>query len=428
MLPSAPPYAEWFKGQGAKPKLEIRHYVMDEFWKQELSAWKDRGFKVTNQTAKSADVEGTLTDPTGKNPPVHVHVKVEQEDSKVLRDMNDPKVNMILYSGHSQYGGVVDGSLAAAPKKMDGTKLVQLFNCRGKQNQGDFLSRFPDAHVTSTFSSAYGDDDVQVLTQTLKMIGARGGYDEVPKHLKAADLIQPKSNYMLPNDVRNLQTRDDDRDGLNDSSALGGDKFYDPGTAKASGGTQTFAPSAHSLDPQTLSGAKVDFAVGYANTTFFYFAEENHAAPLTKPQTDTFLPAGYFTGPASEKVRITDVQKDGKTWHKVAVNAAFADRSREVISSMVMMELQQHLAIADHGKMTPDDKLRALVIIAGYADMYMEYGDQIDSLLKGVGKEYGIKGVSYDVLYEAMKKDGHEGTATNAALDYLRQHGVSVTS
>ena len=31
LLPPHPPYDEWFRGT-AKPKLEVRHYVMDEFW------------------------------------------------------------------------------------------------------------------------------------------------------------------------------------------------------------------------------------------------------------------------------------------------------------------------------------------------------------------------------------------------------------
>ncbi len=425
LLPTHPPYDEWFKG-AAKPKLEIRHYVMDEFWKSELSAWKKRGFEVVKDSANTIELRGTVADPTGKQAGLPMHVVMKKSETDVLRDMDDKSVNMILYSGHAQLGGVVDGSLGTAPAKMNGTKLVQLFNCRGKQTESAFHAKFPEAHVTNTWSSAYSEDDVQVLTATLKTIAARGDYSDVRAQLHNAQMIQPKTNYMLPDDARNLSQRDDDHDGINDLSAIGPDRFFDPGRLATRGGANVFTPAALHDDPQALSGAKLDHAVGYANTAFFYFAEENHAAPITKPNADKMIPGGWFVGPPDEKVRITEKKKDGETWYSVAVNSAYASRSREVITSTVLIETEKYLATQEHGKVTETDMLRGLMLVGGYLDLFVNYSDTINEVLDGFSKANGFKGVNYDVFYAASEKDGHEGTATPAALAYLKAHGVTV--
>jgi hypothetical protein len=426
LLPPRPPYDEWFKGQ-RKPRLEVRHYVMDEFWKEEVSNWKKRGLEITRESGKTIELRGALEDPTGKNPPLQVHVVLKQDEQNVLRDMDDPEPQMILYSGHSQLGGVIDGSLAASPKEMAGTKLVQVYNCRGKQNQGDFLYKYPGVHLTSTFSSAYGSDDKLVLDATLQTLAARGDYADVNKRLISINMIQGEKNYMLPHDSRNLATRDDDRDGVADLSANGADRFFDPGKLASRQGAHVFSPGALDDDPQELSAVKLSHAVGYANTSFFYFAEANKAAPVTVAQADKLISGGWFSGPASQRVRVTETTKDGQTWYSVSVNSKLASRSREVITSTVLMELQTYLAKKHHGRVTDDDKLRGLMLVGGYLDLYCPYSDTINDVLDGFSKTYGFSGVTYETFYQAAKKDGHDGTATRAALDSLGSHGVKVT-
>ncbi len=423
LLPERPPYEEWFTG--AHPTLNVKHYVMDDFWRQELSAYRGRGFTVGAQTATRIELTKDLVDPTGANPPVKAHVTLEKGYANVYRDMDDPKTQMIVYSGHAQLGGVADSSIAAGPNAMKGTKLVQAYSCRGKQTAGDFLAKYPGAHLTSTASSAYGPDDEEVLSQTYDMIAKRGTYGQLYRGLNGGDMIQPKSNYMLPNDPRMLATLDGDRDGLGDLTALGADKFFDPSRAKGNGGKVDFKPRATSGDPQSLPGEKLDHALGYANTAFYYFAEENHAAPLTKRQSDKFLSAGWFTGATDEPVRVTKSHKDGETYYQVAVNSNLSGQSREVIASTVLYELQKQLCLDRNGKFTETDKLRGLMLVGGYVDMMVEYANDCDNVVKKFGEHYGFGNVSYDTLAKASERDGHEGTATLAALDYLHRRGVT---
>ena len=423
LLPEKPPYDEWFKGK--KTTLNVKHYVMEDFWKQEISAYRGRGFTVTEEKPGRVELTRELADPTGQNRPLKTHVTMVKSNDDVLRDMDDKDVQMIVYSGHSQLGGVADASIARAPKEMSGAKLVQMYSCRGKQTAGDFLAKFPGAHLTTTASSAYGEDDKDVLNMTYETIARRGTYAELYKGLVSGDMIQPKSNYILPHDPRMLAARDTDRDGLNDVTSLGADKFFDPSRALARGGSLDFKARPTDADPQRISGEKLDHALGYANTSFFYFAEENRAAPITKGEADKFVSAGWFKGDSDEPVRVTEVKKDGQTFYKVAVNSRYADQSREAIAAMVLFEMQKHLCLDDKGKFTEADKLRGLMLVGTYVDMMVEYSDQCDKVLQGFSAKYGFEGVTYDTLFKASLKDGHEGSGTLAALAYLKSHGVT---
>ncbi|MBX7113600.1 MAG: hypothetical protein K1X64_04635 [Myxococcaceae bacterium] len=416
LLPSSATYNEWFKGQ-KKPKLEVRHYVMEDFWKQDLAAYAKRGFKVTKQGAHFAELRGVLKDPTGKNPDTVAHVVLRKTNEDVLRDIDDPDVHMIIYSGHAQLGAVLDASVArAAKKKMAGTKLIQLYNCRAGQSQQDILSRWENVHLTTTVKSSYGEDDAQVLTQTYNMIGRRGEYDEIKKNLDSSKLIQGEKNYMLPNDLRNLLMRDSDLDGLKDLSALGPDWFWDPARRFASKGAHVFTPVTQKIDTQTLSGAKLDHGVGFLNSSIHYFTEENRAAPLThKAASDRFISGRWITG--DELVRITPIKREDKTWYRVDVNAALATRSREVITSTILMETQKYFSLKTPAGFDEKAKLRGAMLVGEYLDLFVDTSTTIDKILAGFVGRYGIKGFNYDVYFDASRSMGHDnGTKALAAL------------
>lgn len=419
LLPKQPPYEEWFKGR--KSTLNVRHYVMDEFWKSELAAYKQRGFTIVEQKDGKVELEKELRDPLGNERPIKAKVTMVKDHENVLRDMADPEAQMVVYSGHAQLGGVVEASLARAPKEMAGTKLLQLYSCRGKQTAGDLLSRYPGVHLTTTSSSAYGEDDKDVLNMTYETIARRGSYADLYRGLHSGEMIQPRSNYILPHDARILASRDEDRDGLKDLTPLGPDKFYDPARALASGGVKDLTPRANARDPQLISGEKLDHAVGYANTAFFYFSEENRAAPISNKESDRFVAAGWFRSDSDEPVRIEEVRREGNTYFKVSVNSRYADQSQASIAMMTLMEMQKYLSVRDHGRFSDADKLRGLVLAGGYVDMMVEYADDCERLLKAFGDRYGISGATYDVVFKASLKDGHS-TATPAALEYLKKH------
>lgn len=424
--PAAPPYAKWFKEGDPAPHLEVRQYVMEDFWREEYRGNKKRGFKVVKESDSEVVFERTLKDPKGVAPDATVRIVMRKEDTDVLRDMNDPNVGMIIYSGHAQLGGIADSAVRAGPDDMAGDKLVALFNCRGQQNVAQFKEKYPRAHLSATYSSSYGSDDNFVLDKLYEMIAARADYTGLRKSLKQSEMLQPKSNYVLPDDTRQLAFHDTDMDGLRDTTALGTDPFFDPGRRKASGGANVFRPATVTEDPQTLSGAKLDHAIGYANTAFYYFSQENSAAPLKNADADSFVPGGWFVSDSDEPVRITEKQKNGKPWYEISVNSRYADKSREVITSMVLFETQKYLCEKE-GRFDASDKLRALVLVSGYLDLHAEYSDQIDEVLSGFAKKYGFSGpIDYEFMFKALKNDGDEGTAEKKTVEFLKKNGVGV--
>lgn len=421
LLPPRPPYEDWFKGR--KNTLVAKHYVMDEFWRNEIAAYKRRGFTVVKQTGTTAELERVLKDPKGGKD-IKAKVELSKTHENIFRDMNDPDVHLVIYSGHAQLGGVAEASLATGPREGAGTKLVQMYSCRGKQTAGEILEKYPHAHLTTTESSAYGSDDADVLDATWKMLESRGGYGDAYKSLRSGEMLQPKSNYIFPNDPRMLASRDTDNDGMKDLGPLGADKFFDPSKRSVVGGKLDLKARAVSTDPEKLSGDKVDHAVSYANTAFFYFAEENGAAPLTLPQSDRFVPKGWFKGEGDEVVRIKPTRKDGHTYYEMQVNSRYSGQSQEALAAMVLFEAQKFLCLEKKGKFSNDDQLRGLLLVGGYVDLFCKYAEDCDALLKAFGDKYGYANVSYEVMFQAGKREGHS-TGTQAAINYLTRQGVA---
>lgn len=425
LLPPRPPYEEWFKGR--KATLTTHHYVMDEFWRSEVAAYKRRGFKVTSQSANKVEVEKVLKDPKGVEKDVTAKVTLLKGHENIFKDVKDPDVQMVLYSGHAQLGGVVESALATSPKEMAGTKLLQFYSCRGKQTAGEVLERFPHAHVTTTASSAYGSDDAQVLDATWKMLERRGDYASAYRDLTPSDMLQPRANYIFPNDARILAARDTDDDGIKDLTPLGADKFFDPSKRGVNGKANDLKPRATSVDPQALSGDRVDHAVSYANTAFFYFSEENRKSPLTMAEADRFVPKGWFKGTDDAPLRITEKKKDGHTYYEMAINTRYSGQSREALTAMVLYESQKYLCLKDKGRFSEDDKLRGLLLVGSYVDLFCKYSEDCDAVLASFGQKYGVQGADYATLFQAGKREGHH-TGAQAAVDYLKRQGVQVPS
>jgi hypothetical protein len=301
---------------------------------------------------------------------------------------------------------------------MLGTKAMLMFSCRGQQTVGEILARYLGLQAMATQSSSYGDADQRMLTAIFDIIARRGTFPDLRKSV-AGD-----RNYMLPDDPRLLEETDDDDDAIKDLSPVGADRFYDPTRAPARKGAVDFAPRADARDPETISGNRLDFALSYANTGFFYFSEENRASPLVVAETDSFVSGKWFKSNTDEPVRIETVTKKGKRYYVVAVNSRYSGQSAEAIGAMVLMELHKHLCLADHGTFTQADKLRGLMVIANFVNSMVEFSDDVDRLLQGFQKKYGFQNLSYELIYAAAQKDGDEGTGTRAALDYLLRQRV----
>jgi hypothetical protein len=236
-------------------------------------------------------------------------------------------------------------------------------------------------------------------------------------------LIQPRSNYIFPNDARLIASRDTDDDGMKDLSPLGADKFFDPSKLAASGGKIDMKARPVKTDPQNLSGDKVDHAVSYANTAFSYFAEENHASPITLKQADHLISTGWYKSDGDEVARFTPRKKDGETYYEVAINSKYSGQSKEALAAMVLVETEKYLCKELKGKYTTDDQLQGILMAGDYVDLFCKYAEDCDGILKALGEKYGYANMAYDTLFEAGKREEHV-TGAPAAIEYLKRKGV----
>jgi hypothetical protein len=104
----------------ATGRIEIRHFIGDEFFRSGIASYRRAGFEVVVHSKHVTARRGRL------------HVEIRKGDDDIFRDMGDPKVNVVVFSGHSDVGGVTELSLRTAPEQR-GEKLVIGLQCRGVQ-------------------------------------------------------------------------------------------------------------------------------------------------------------------------------------------------------------------------------------------------------------------------------------------------------
>jgi hypothetical protein len=426
VLPETPPYEEWFRGT-KEPKLEMRQYVMPGFMGEVRAWYEERAFKLEKVDGHRFIATKVLPNRSGDGrPDITLRSVVIESQTKVTRDLADPHVHIIAYWGHAQLGGVFDTSLDAAPDKARGAKLVINSSCRGKQTAGRVLDRGRGVQEINTDSSAYDHDDRQLYTELLRTLGDYAGYGSLAESMKAKQLYGGRSNYIFPNDPRVLGERDDDHDGSADLGPLGPDLFFDPGL-RATGDAKDMKPASRvptKKEIEELSGAKLDRVVGYANTSFYYFADANHAAPTVQAEGDHLVCEGWYASHGDELLRLTPVEHEGRRYYKVAFNARYANQSVDSLVAMSLFEIHRALAHANHEPFESRDALRTTLLVTEYADLYLTYSDDCDHLMRTFGKKYGYTGLDWDVCYKASLLDGEDGLGTRRALDYLKRQGI----
>lgn len=408
-LPSKPPYEEWFKN--GNTHLKIRHYMHEDFYEEDLRIYTGRNYRRTDLPDGRVVFEKTVKDPTGRYPDTTFTVETTKvawgTDRAMLKEMNDPDVNIQVYTGHSELGGNIAQSLKAAPQTEVGSKLVYLGMCRGKQNVADFTNRFPRAHLITTAkpATAYGTDGM--VEAILDTVVERGDYSVLAK--KAPNrAYSGEGDHMLPNDPRMYSYRDLDADGKLDAGYRM-DRVYDiypraPGQAAID-----FLPGPP-VDPAKVDGTNVLNAIGFANTLLTYHVEHgDRTSPITAKYTDNLIADGFYRSDSDEFLKVTPETKNGRTFLRVGVNSRYANQSEHALGMRVLYELNRYITVQEKGSLDADDKMRGLLLACEWLE-YMEGPTSLaDKLTLNIAKLYGWpEGISYfGVIRPAFLKDDH---------------------
>ncbi len=189
-----------------KGPIEVRYFVGSDFFDEEVQALANQGFNVTDGADGLEARRGRL------------HVVVRQGSDQVLRDLKDRRVHAVIYSGHSNLGGVVERGLQQPNLGEEhGAKLVVMLSCKGIQTLPLLAARLPKAHLLTTINYSYAAADQAVTRTVLDGLEGRWSYAEMRRQVRK---IPGGGNYLFPDRTALLQHSDYDRNGVLDSDQL----------------------------------------------------------------------------------------------------------------------------------------------------------------------------------------------------------------
>jgi hypothetical protein len=344
--------------------LEVRHTIHPEFWAEELRYFnKTNGFTLEKDGANEKEFSGLIKDPKGIKPPLKVHIVVKKDELDYLAAMSDPKVHVILYSGHSAVGGNGSQAIQAAGKMVGKyPKLTMAANCRGKDNYPEFTNKWPTAHAIMTEHPTYGPSGQARVKALFETLAAGESYKYMRKLSEERWWDEPATNYFYPDEKRKYRFMDSDEDGKIDLSKFGVDRVFD-------------------VDSD-IQATKFHRALNYANSQLFYHwevdAENGVRGHYGKAYSDSLHAVGPMADPKKgELIRVEPREGErGQKAFAVTFNKDLVKRSSQnVLGGHVTAQAIMALAIDRDGKLNRREALRAALMGAQavhYLDVYVD--------------------------------------------------------
>lgn len=424
VIPQKPPYEKWF--EDGKREINVKHYAHHECWihgGDPIRDYQNDGFKVVstfeNEEPKRWILEKDNPDAPGGN--VKMRVEIVQSHDGIFQSMDDPDVNMIFYTGHSNLGGNVSEELRLGTEEKS-EKVILLAMCRGKQNMFEVANKYPNSHFVTTDKPSYFSSVIPValgMANGALRLDDYGGMKEKTRRIWDEG---GNKNYFYPDEPRRYALYDLDKDGVIDSRGAHVDRLYDVALKKPDANRLDGVPRATSVSAEELDGTNVLHAVQFLNTLMTYHVDHgHHTSAFKSSDMDNFLSAGWFDGPLDEKVRL-EKTPDGKV--EVRVNKALAEQSWAVLGTLVQYEVvKQLLAERNGGTLTKKDEARAMLFAGEYlAYMYCSL-DEAQAGIRAISRDSEhLPGTSFNDLYQAIDADGH-GYVTDKQVEALVGQG-----
>lgn len=387
----------WLKGE--PPTLRVLASVQDEFWKEQLQSLRDRGFEVSTTSSKHATARRVVTD---VEPPATIEIDLRQRDTEVFDGLHDRDVDVVVYTGHANLGGVAKAGLAHGPRSANGDKLIALLACRSKQNLDAVERRYPGQHLVVSDQGTYGHDDEIVLHHLLDGIVRGKSYAQMEAAAKREGLWESK-NYHFPHETAAL---------------VGDERVYVPTSKTAVGRSISMRPRSDPPPASSVPPGPVDDAVAWLNTIQGYWAEQS-GTPRDKALHDKIVSKGWFDPrPGDPLVKVEIV--DGTA--AVSVSAALAHQDPDAIGMIVSFVAGQALvAHGDPKRSTHDQRMLGLAMVSSYVYFLVEYSDSADALLRQFAKTFGFPpGLSWPTVEKSVQAD-HENDCSAKSIAVLER-------
>ena len=368
LLPKRPPIPK-------KGTIEVRHYAMHGFMKDDLKQMEQSGFKIKKTPGGAVATRGRY------------HVVVSETHNNIMRDLNDSKVNMIVYNGHSQIGGTVEQALLQESMKQPrGRKLIALFQCVGTQTLPLLKARAPGADIITSKVPLYVAETPHLMRELYNGVEKGDGYHSLRRRIEK--VAWGKNRLVFPNQTASLGHVDYDMNGVLD-------KHQKPGSIQVLNRKERRA--AKSL----LSG------VHYLRTMNPYYAGDTPGAVFKPNQTNVPLRSmGINKGQGQKTVtKFVEHKAGGKKWFEIALNNSYKTAPRHFVGAAAVFETQMKLQEKFLGKKDLRAKVRALAFTGEYLDLIPRNKGKAQDALNRLTKMNGLPQLSMYQVRNAIAGD-----------------------
>ncbi|MBN2360083.1 MAG: hypothetical protein JXR83_11575 [Deltaproteobacteria bacterium] len=425
VIPKQPPYDKWFAD--GKREIKVKHYAHAECWQygaNPIDRYTGRGYQLVEKHEDEKPPRWVLskTNSAAAGGPISMQVEVYQTHDGIFSAMDDPDVNMILYTGHSNLGGNVSEELRLGSEQK-GEKLVLLAMCRGKQNMYEVANKYPNCgFVTTDNPSSFSSVMPVAIGLTEGVLNQR---DYVGIREATQDIWDSggKNNYFYPHEARRYALYDQDRDGVIDGRNSTVDRLFHVDLKLPPGTKVDLVARANDYQVEDLDGTKVQHAVQFLNTLMTYHVDHgNHTSAFKHGDMDCFLSKGWFDGPTDKLVKLDQVTVNGKPMLEVRVNKALADQSWFSLGTLLNFEVcRELLRQRAGGTLSAEDEARAALFAGEYlCYMYCSFNEAA-AAVRGIGRYcQHLHDLDFRSLYQAIESDGH-GYVTDKQMQALLQ-------
>lgn len=402
VAPSAPPYASWFAN--GNDTVRVHYYVGAGFWDEESRDYAAHGWSVSDQADGTRLMKKSITFEPEQGPAVKTHFEVVMHNgsSALFSKMNDPAVQMVVYSGHASYGRHVPQQLGAGTDLV-GDKVFMGLQCGGKGTQDPVADKYPELIQIQTKNSSYGYQDRATFRAVIDGIAHRSDW--------AGALKGRSFNYYGPADrLSNERALDRDQDGRADLLDRVASHGLERPAARAV--KDQLTPVATATAAQDLDGTALHAVVLRLHRMLGYTDYADHL------QDQTVLDDGFYDGGVQDPLLRVDERKgpDGAPQYRLSVNKAYAGASEEVLGAAIHFELGRRFA-ALPGHYSPQEATAAGLLMATKA-LKVDNDTHDTEAFDALTRYAGIEGVSLRDARRAHAADD-DSAGNRAQIDAL---------
>ncbi len=335
VLPDAPPYGAWFADD--RKDVHLVCQVQDVFFQIWQPLMRKLGFTLVSRTSAKR-LRYRRTDVV-RGVETVFHVDYREKEEGIFTAMGDPRVDGVLFLGHSDWWARVPRNLGAAPDQ-DGPKLLVLILCFGKHFYHSLRERYPLAHLVTTKDPTEDPEDVAMLRHLFDGIAARRSWKQI-RRLAVAD-HRTEDNFIFPGDARYVAGVDDlDRDGRLDRfdrfCNVAASRVLEPAELEDSfvPDPPALHPRGVELAPREIDGGKVLEAALMLNSLSYdnYYLDQINA-------DQHLVAAGWFLPRPGDfrAARFRSGRRDGREVVLVSCSIRYARAAQSALTAMVVYE------------------------------------------------------------------------------------------